>query len=726
MTIRNLLRLGLTPFLLAVTAISLFASDVIDLRANQDNLLFQSRSAGDLYSTLGLSANEDLNFVNDFVDEKGIRHTRYDQTYLGVPVWGEQIVVSTTNRGEIFRLHGRSVVGIPGELKSVSPKFSAQTALEKMKGISSSDSLGKAAIYENEVSRLVIYTGEGVAKLAYHVSFFSDSLKGGNPTRPTFIVDAQSGQILFAYENLQHANGTGPGGNQKTGQYQYGTNFGYLNVTASGSTCTMNNTNVRAVNLNHGTSGSTAFSYTCYNNTFKAINGAYSPINDALYFGGVIFDMYNQWYGVAPLTFQLQMRVHYSSNYENAFWNGSAMTFGDGASTFYPLVSLDVSAHEVSHGFTEQNSNLAYSGQSGGINEAFSDMAGEAAEFFMRGSNDWKVGADIFKGNGSLRYMNNPPLDGNSIDNASQYYNGLDVHYSSGVFNKAFYLLSTTSGWTTRKAFEVFVRANRVYWTSSSNFTNAAQGVVDAASDLGYSTSDVGAAFSAVGITTTGGGGGGGGGGGVVTLTNPSTVSGLSDSTGAWKMYKIAVPAGASNLQVAISGGSGDADLYTKFGSQPTESSYDCRPYKNGNSESCAYATTSAGDYYIGIKAYSTYSGVTLTVSYTEPGGGGGGQGGGFTETNLSGARRSFNYWTIDVPSGMSQLEIKISGGSGDADLYVRYGAKPTTSSYDYRPYLNGNNETVTIANPTAGTWHIGIRGYSAYSGLRLDAYYEP
>src|SRR3546814_12024257 len=91
------------------------------------------------------------------------------------------------------------------------------------------------------------------------------------------------------------------------------------------------------------------------------------------------------------------MKVHYSNSYENAFWDGSSMTFGDGASTFYPLVSLDVSSHEVSHGYPEQNSGLNYSVQSGGINEAFSDMAGEAAEYyFYDGSNDLRVGPPIF------------------------------------------------------------------------------------------------------------------------------------------------------------------------------------------------------------------------------------------------------------------------------------------------------------------------------------------
>jgi len=264
----------------------------------------------------------------------------------------------------------------------------------------------------------------------------------------------------------------------------------------------MNNAVVKTVDLNHGTSGTTAFTYgsagVC-DNPDDAINGAYSPLDDAHYFGGVVFDMYKAYVGVSPLTFQLMMRVHYSTNYENAFWDGSSMTFGDGYTTFYPLVALDVSAHEVSHGFTEQNSNLTYSGQSGGINEAFSDIAGEAAEDYMRGSNDFLVGADIFKApTGALRYMCNPPQDGNSIDNVADYYAGLDVHYSSGVYNKAFCELAKT--WTTREAFQAFALANQRYWTPSTDFYDGAQGIADAAKDLGFAPQDVADAFAVVGI----------------------------------------------------------------------------------------------------------------------------------------------------------------------------------------------------------------------------------
>jgi len=372
----------------------------------------------------------------------------------------------------------------------------------------------------------------------------------------------------------------------------------------------MTNANVKTVNLNGGTSGSTAFSYTCPRNTVKAINGAYSPLNDAHYFGGVVYNMYQAYIGKAPLSFQLTMRVHYSSNYENAFWNGSAMTFGDGATKFYPLVSLDVSAHEVSHGFTEQNSGLVYSGQSGGINEAYSDMAGEAAEYYMRGSNDFLVGADIFKATGALRYMCNPTQDGKSIDNAANFTSGMNVHYSSGVYNKAFCTLAKTTGWNTQKAFQVFARANDLYWTSSSTYNQAACGVQTAASDLGLPVANVTSAFSGVGVSCG--------------TTPPSgtvvlNVNLPSVSTGNWSStYTVAIPAGTTQLVVATSGGTGDADLYVRAGAAPTTSSYTCRPYTSGNAETCTINNPTAGTtYYIAVRAYSAFSGVNLKATRT-------------------------------------------------------------------------------------------------------------
>jgi Zn-dependent metalloprotease len=572
---------------------------------------------------LGLDSESRLQILTHYSDRDGTHYYRYQQTFRGLPIFGEQVIVSE-GRGIVRRLFGQKLSGLDRDLAGAAAPMAAGRASQIARSVALGTRMPEMRI-ENESVRLMIYLdAQGRAHRAYVVNFFADRAGGGAPTRPFVVLDAGSGDVIKHWEGLAHAAiGTGPGGNTKTGEYEYGTDYGYMDVESVGGNCTMNNSVVKTVNLNHGTSGSVAFVYTCPRNTVKTINGAFSPLNDAHYFGKVIYDMYGAYIGVAPLSFQLMMRVHYSNNYENAFWNGSSMTFGDGASTFYPLVSLDVSAHEVSHGFTEQNSNLTYSGMSGGINEAYSDIAGEAAEYYMRGSNDWKVGAEIFKANGALRYMDNPPADGASIDNAANYYSGLDVHYSSGVYNKAFYLLATKPGWTTQTAFKAFARANQLYWTSSTTFNQGACGVQSAASDLGYTVADVTAAFTSVGVTCGAPDGGGGtevdGG----ALTNGVAVTGISASTGGSVNYTMEVPAGASNLKFVTSGGTGDADIYVRFGSKPTDTTYDCRPYTSGNNETCSFATPQAGTWYVRLKAYSSYSGVTLTPSFSAGGDGG-------------------------------------------------------------------------------------------------------
>ncbi|QSX30447.1 M4 family metallopeptidase [Shewanella cyperi] len=575
--------------------------------------LRHASSNADINRMLPLEAGQEFRTSRQVSLGKGHNKERLQQYFHGVPVYGFSIAADRSEMGIYSNLQGQMLANIDKDADFVKPKLQAKQAIAKAKSTKAAP--GAAAVKSrNDKAELFVFLDDNdEPRLVYQVSYLVD---GAEPSRPFSLIDAHSGEVLKRWEGLNHALiGTGPGGNQKTGQYEYGTDYGYLDVTESGSTCTMNSPNVKTVNLNHGTSGTTAFSYTCPRNTVKSINGAYSPLNDAHYFGNVVYNMYSQWYNTAPLTFQLSMRVHYSSNYENAFWDGQAMTFGDGATTFYPLVSLDVSAHEVSHGFTEQNSGLVYSSQSGGINEAFSDMAGEAAEYFMRGSNDWEVGADIFKGNGALRYMDDPTRDGRSIGHANDYYEGLDVHYSSGVFNKAFYTLANTSGWDTRKAFHVFVVANQLYWTANSTYVSGACGVKSAATDLGYSTADVDAAFAVVGVSPCNDPGPGPD-PEAQALTNGVSVDNLSGSSGSKRYFTLDVPAGASNLVFNMSGGSGDADLYVKFGSAPTSTSYDCRPYSGGNNESCPMNPANEGTYWVMINGYSSYSGTSLVGSF--------------------------------------------------------------------------------------------------------------
>jgi pseudolysin/vibriolysin len=748
---RNRHLVALTPLAFALVAMSAQAANRVELHqlnVAQVNHQYMAASAhlgaaslpGQRHAEmLGMDANSSLHVLSTSRDSDGTVHYRYQQTFRGIPVFGEHVIVSEDKAGHVRNLFGRSVSGLAGELPATAPKVARANALSLAKSATLGAHANVMRIERQDARQMIYIDDNNHAHMAYVVSFFADSNSPGvKATRPYVIVDANSGKILKKWEGLTHALvGTGPGGNQKTGQYEWGSGgiYPYMDVTQSGSTCTMNNANVKGVNLNGGTTSTTAFSYTCPRNTYKTINGGYSPINDAFSFGKFITAMYPAYTGYNALNIQLVMRVHYKTNYENAFWDGSTMSFGDGASTFYPLVSADVAGHEVSHGFTEQHSGLTYSGQSGGINESFSDMGGEATEYYWKGSNDFLVGADIFKSTGALRYMCNPPQDGGSIDNAADYTSSMDVHYTSGVFNKAFCLLAKTSGWGTPKAFKVMARANALYWSPSATYASAACGVVTAATDLGYSATDVGSAFTAVGVDTSScGGGGGGGGGGSTggTLTKGVTVTGISASTGNSVNYTLVVPSGATNLVFTQSGGTGDSDMYVKFGSAPTDSSYDCRPYVNGNGETCTFASPQAGTYYVRLKAYSSFSGVSLKGDYATGGGGGGSCGGTVLCSGVAVALPSkstggvSSNYTLVVPSGSSSAVFTISGGTGDADLYVKLGSAPTSSSYSCRPYLTGNNETCTFNAPTAGTYYVNVRAYQSYSGVSLKGTVSP
>ena len=208
-------------------------------------------------------------------------------------------------------------------------------------------------------------------------------------------------------------------------------------------------------------------------------------------------------------------------------------------------------------------------------------------------------------------------------------------------------------------------------------------------------------------------------------LANGVPVTGLAGAAGSTRYWTVTVPAGATNLSITTAGGTGDADLYVRFGSQPTTATYDCRPYQTGNAETCTFAAPQAGTYHVMLRGYSAFSGVSLTAAFTASSGGGSVLQNGVPVSGLSGAASSTRTYTLNVPTGASNLQVALSGGTGDADLYVRRGAAPTTSVYDCRPYQTGNNETCSFAAPQAGTWYVTVRGYSAYSGATLRGSYS-
>ncbi|MCA0403833.1 MAG: M4 family metallopeptidase [Proteobacteria bacterium] len=481
---------------------------------------------------LKMSANT-LNYIKENTDLNQITHIRMRQQYYGFEVYGGYAILHTKSKTKnLYKTDEK--VSMNGEVyKELEKELGAPTSDYVKKGMDAlayfKDKYENLDLSEEKVEPIVYIDDDKKAHWAYRISFhvrYDDKI----PERPTAIIDANNNHIYAQWNDIKTlvkkaVYGMGYGGNAKMGEYQFGKTHPLLSMTRdyATDTCYMENPSVKIVDMKREYSSSNnPMSFKCiYDESLPALtfwtgyqadgydknNGAFSPSNDALYAGSIVKTFYKEWYGSEVLRLsnkkpmKLVMRVHYGKGYDNAYWDGRQMTFGDGNDKeLYPLVSLGISAHEISHGFTEQNSDLEYHFQSGGINESFSDMASQVAEYYVTGTNTWQIGSEILKKDEALRYMDKPSRDGRSIDSASQYKKSMNVHYSSGVYNRLFYLMSNNAGWDVKKAFEVMLKANMDYWRPTSNFAEAACGVLNATKDLGYSLEDVKSSLDKVAI----------------------------------------------------------------------------------------------------------------------------------------------------------------------------------------------------------------------------------
>jgi vibriolysin len=647
------------------------------------------------------SANLALRKMN--VDDEGGRVFRYQQMHEGLPVIGGDLVVHVDIKGAIHAVNGTARGDLPDDLgaNAISQRAALTAAMQDPRF---------AGLGNTSIRPVYIQTAEGTLHKAYEAVL--EGMRGADPVRDHVYIDVDTGAIVAAYPQIHFAR------NRRIHSANNGTSLpGTLKRVEGGAA-----TNDSAVNASYENSGAT---YDAYFNFWNR-------------------DSYNN-NGAA-----LSQTVHYSTNYCNAFWNGSQMVYGDGnpnQGCGSLALSLDVTAHEMTHAVTQHESGLVYSGESGGINEAFSDMFGAFVEAWTLGGRNgtlantngvWLIGDEVLAP--FLRSMCDPAADGASRDVWSSSLGNVDVHFSSGPANLMFCLLSkggthprgktnvNVPGIGMAKAIRIVYKAQTDILTSTSKYANLRTAMEQASTSLGYdqATRDaVGCAFAAIAVgsapATCGGttppppppGEG--------VLQNGVAVGGLSAATGNERVWRLDVPAGQTSLTFTITGGSGDADLYVQAGSAPTRTVYQCRPYKTGNVETCTFSPPAQGTYYVMLHAYEGYAGVTLTGTYTATQSGdpyltsGAGIG-------VQGAKNSAGYWRIATPAGKT-LTVKISGGSGDADLYTRFGTRPTTSTYDCRPYVDGNNETCT-AQTQAGDYYVMVRGYSAFSGVTLVASY--
>ena len=478
---------------------------------------------------------DQLKYIKKRADRNKVIHIRMQQVYKGIPVFGGYAIAHSKHKprglmaasADSVKMTGKVYENINADIGEVPVDFDAraQKALDHFVA----QYAGKFTS-ESQVMPVVYIDDNNKAHWAYKVSVYVQNFDK-IPEQPTAVVDADSFKPFVQWNNVKTeripAQAIGFGGNQKVGKIEYGVDLARLDISRDeeSNMCFLENTDVKVVDMQHRySSRGKPMEFNCVavdNEDFPLFwtgyqgdgydreNGAYSPTNDALYAGYVIKRMYHDWYGEEVLTkndgtpMQLVMRVHYGDGYENAYWDGRQMTFGDGEYMMYPLVSLGVGAHEISHGFTEQHSDLNYYGQSGGMNESFSDIAAMAAEVYSVGYASWQIGAEIMKehsGYEALRFTDNPSRDGMSINSADEYYGGLDVHYSSGVYNHLYYILANKEGWDARKAFDVIVKANMDYWTPFSNFIDGGCGLINATNDLAYNVDDVKSALTEVAI----------------------------------------------------------------------------------------------------------------------------------------------------------------------------------------------------------------------------------
>jgi len=489
--------------LLSFATIS-FSAKPIDV-SKQSPAFLNSFSANNTATTL-----KQISHDTDFNQSQ---HIHLVQLYKGYPVWSGHVMMHIvhgiqTMNGLVYQDLETDLQSAPAYLFS-EPQF--QKALEQAIQIYQKKTGIVSHITQSTTDMIIYLDKNNIAHWGFLIHFLA-TVNRAAPVKPAYILDAITLHVYQEWNEIKTIKNEttigGFGGNLKIGKIIYDE----LNAERDPHTkmCYLENKDVVVKDANHDEEE--AIHFLCdrknksHGNVYwdadkDAINGAYSPGNDALYVGKVVKNLYQDWYGIPVLSKKdevLKMVVHMPI--DNAYWDGEQMTFGDGVSDFYPLVSIGVAAHEISHGFTEHHSGLIYAGESGGINESFSDMAVIAAKVYAKQPNHWQIGEEITKGkNKPLRYIDEPtkdcdgrqPGDQCSINNIEDYNDNVEAHYSSGIFNKLFYLLSNSPGWDVKKAFDVMVHANRYYWTPTSTFQEAACGVIHAAEDYQYPISPV-------------------------------------------------------------------------------------------------------------------------------------------------------------------------------------------------------------------------------------------
>ena len=507
------------------------------VNANAVELRYDSRSKAPLYiefnTTSFISASAGMEGINDLLgatsndtwkmirsdrDDLGMNHARYQQYYKNVKViTGEYILHE--KQGRLVAANGTFFDHLT---LNTTPALNEQQALNAaLKEVHASKYLWQCTEEEQRIlsgksATNTVPPGELVAlpslngdqKKSTALCWQFDVYSTLPHERWLIYVNASTGTVEFKENKICTITTTGTAATK----YSATQTIQIDSVSATNYRLreTVRGAGVETYNLQKGTNYATAVDFISTSKAFTTTTNQDNAAYDAHWGAEMTYDYYlsahnrNSYNNAGGI---LKSYVHYSSNYNNAFWNGSVMTYGDGnGSTFSPLTELDICAHELSHGVTSTSSNLTYSYESGALNESFSDIFGVSTDFFARpGSANWTIGDQSYTpatpGDG-IRYMYNPNLEGDpDTYHGLHWYSGTadngGVHYNSGVQNFWYYLLCTggvgtndigfaytVTGITITKARQVAYRNNTFYLTSGSQYADAAFYAVKSANDI--------------------------------------------------------------------------------------------------------------------------------------------------------------------------------------------------------------------------------------------------
>lgn len=467
-------------------------------------------------------------------DPLGFIHQKMQQYFKGVKVEFATVTLSSKN-GMVQTLN--SAYSPIADDFNVTPSINGPQALNSAlahvgatKYMWQNTSEAALADYQKPAGELVIFPAMKNISETNRLAYKFDIYATAPLYRADVYIDANTGQFIFENKRIHHANVPA------TGTSLYNGTVSFTADNASGPyrlRQTADGNGIQTFDLNNSTNYNNAVDVTSNSTNFTS-----NPTGVQAHFGAErTHKYYSQKHGRNSYNNAgavIKSYVSYSSNYVNAFWDGSRMTYGDGDGVNYgPLVSLDICGHEITHGVTEYSANLVYSYQSGALNESFSDIFGESIEKFASGTNDWLMGDDIGAGGsgGALRSMSNPNAYGDPDTYlGTNWYSGSGdnggVHINSGVQNFWFYILTVGKSGTNDlgnsynvtgigmdKAAAIAYRNLTVYLNSNSQYSDARNGAIQAARDLygADSPEEIATtnAWYAVGVGAPYGGGGG-------------------------------------------------------------------------------------------------------------------------------------------------------------------------------------------------------------------------